>query len=102
MPDFERKRIEIYGLPLDVIDIEGVVDLCREVWQKPGRIRIVTLNPLMVEAAMTDGNLAMSSVVEKRVRSIITISLKGSYLTITSSVINGHQYASINLPEVPF
>jgi len=56
--DTVTKRIDIFGLPLDVTTLAGTVDACRAAWHKPGRMRILTLNPLMVEAALKDENLA--------------------------------------------
>src|SRR4030042_5460383 len=48
-------------------------------------------SPASLPPAITDVNRAISSGVEKCVSSIITISLKGSYLTVTSlELINAH------------
>lgn len=58
MSDTETKRVDIFGLPLDVVDIPTVVDVCRDAWEKGKRIRIVTLNPIMIETARRDEEVA--------------------------------------------
>ena len=58
MPDTAPNKVDILGLPLDITTLAGVVDACRAVWLKPGRMRIVTLNPIMVEAALNDESVA--------------------------------------------
>jgi len=58
VPDTGQNRTDIFGLPLDVTNLAGAVDACRAAWRKPSRLRIITLNPLMVEAALKDENIA--------------------------------------------
>jgi len=52
------KRLDILGIPLDIINLQGAVDACVTAWNKSKRIRIITLNPVMVEAALKDNELA--------------------------------------------
>ena len=53
-----KKRVDISGIPLDIIDLQGAVDACMTAWEKGERIRIITLNPIMVEAALKDNEIA--------------------------------------------
>ena len=54
----KTKRVDILGIPLDVIDLQEVVALCIAAWGNKERIRIITLNPIMVESALKDENIA--------------------------------------------
>jgi N-acetylglucosaminyldiphosphoundecaprenol N-acetyl-beta-D-mannosaminyltransferase len=54
----KTKRVDILGILLDVVDTQGVVDICMKAWEKKERIRIVTLNPIMVETAHKDDDIA--------------------------------------------
>ncbi len=53
-----KNRLDILGFPVDALSLDGAVSYCRSVWEAKRRARLLTLNPVMVEAALRDEMLA--------------------------------------------